>query len=262
MWFRGPTFDKNRVRWQFQNFTWLFENFGGLPRFKQHSLVIPTRNVFPLVPDGTHQFAEAVFFIVKCYMGMEDWKCRLKPLDDGVDLIAKLKQSTPFYGTSASTKGAAGLFKMSWSGEVTIFYSPELLRQPNNLVAVFAHELSHYLLATSITPNPGHIGDEEHLTDLTSIFRGFGIFSCNSAFNFEQWSDMHGSGWKSSNLGYLSESERAYAFAIYCKLAGILPKQVNKYLKANPRSIFKAAYRDLKDREDQLNEIREVEFVE
>lgn len=98
-----------------------------------------------------------------------------------------------------------------------------------------AHELSHYLLATIQGTPPCGWEEHEPLTDLTAIHEGFGIFMCNSAFQFEQMQDSHSQGWSSRSLGYLTESELAFCLGIYILKNDIDASKVASFLKPNTR---------------------------
>src|SRR5205085_12416082 len=52
-----------------------------------------------------------------------------------------------------------------------------LLAHPGRLIATFAHELAHYLLATAPTSPPCEDDEHEFLTDLTAAYLGFGVRS-------------------------------------------------------------------------------------
>ena len=72
------------------------------------------------------------------------------------------------------------------------------------MVATFAHELSHYLTATAPEPPPGGWDNWEFATDICASFLGFGIFVANSAFSFNQYTEVDSQGWQSSRGGYLT----------------------------------------------------------
>ena len=80
------------------------------------------------------------------------------------------------------------------------------------LVAVLAHELGHVILL-----RPGLVDrkdpDMEPLNDLLTVFLGFGIFTANAAFRFEQHSDNRSQGWSARRTGYLSEQQFGYSLA-------------------------------------------------
>jgi hypothetical protein len=86
------------------------------------------------------------------------------------------------------------------------------MEDPMTLVATLAHELGHVILL-----RPGLVGrdepDMEPLNDLLTVFLGFGIFTANSAFRFEQFTTNESQGWSSRRLGYLSEELFGYSLA-------------------------------------------------
>jgi len=54
----------------------------------------------------------------------------------------------------------------------------------------------------------------EPLTDLLTVFLGFGVFTANAAFRIEQHQDGRSQGWSARRQGYLSEEEFGYALAV------------------------------------------------
>lgn len=249
-WFRED-FDEGSIRWSLDTYAWLFENFGGYPRFKKQTLVTPTKDFLPF--DGkhaTHETAIAIFEIVKSYMGLEDWFCDLQ------DMSVERDEFQLFHGDSEYFKtknfDADGLFEMDSMGRARIYYRTELLKEPLRLANVFAHELGHYMVASSVTTPPGGWQTEEYLADFTASFRGFGLFVVNQADPMRRHGDEE-------NWGYASRSQLAYGLAIYCQLAGISIKEIKKYMIYDARGIFKDAMRDLeKNRQNQLETIRQT----
>lgn len=86
------------------------------------------------------------------------------------------------------------------------------MEDPVALVATLAHELGHVILLRPVLVDRDD-PDMEQLNDLLTVFLGFGIFTANSAFRFEQHSDNTSQGWSASRLGYLSEEELGYALS-------------------------------------------------
>ena len=139
---------------------------------------------------------------------------------------------------------------------MVIGYSKAKLEQPGSLVTTFVHELCHYRLRMAARSHPpGGWADHELHTDTACGFLGFGIFASNSVFQFQQWEGGGMVGWRSSSQGYLSESEHAYALALFCKLHGTDPAQVVDHLKKNPRTYFLAAIEDLEHRSSDLDRL-------
>ena len=100
------------------------------------------------------------------------------------------------------------------------------------LVGTLAHELGHVILL-----RPELVGrdepDMEPLNDLLTVFLGFGIFSANSAFRFEQHTDNYSQGWSTRRLGYLSEELFGYALARFTLERGEAKPEWRSFLSTN-----------------------------
>lgn len=227
-------FTEQRAKWLYQHFRWLEEN---LPArvVPERPLILPTKTFYPDNFSRDHASAEKAFIRTKNLLEMEEWPCVLLLDHDDTGEINETLRRAGIFGES-SRKGAAGTFSTSDSVEIT--YSANLLKDPVGLVATFAHELSHYLLATVKETPPAGWEELEPLTDLTAVVEGFGVFLCNSAFSFSGWSDGLSEGWSTSRQGYLSVSELAFSLGIFCVRNRIDPKLAAPFLKPNPREVF------------------------
>jgi hypothetical protein len=226
-------FTEERALWLYQNYRWLDDHLpartdGSFPR-----LILPTPDFYPMRNSRDHAFAQAVFDQTRDYMGIRDWPCTLSPQSEE-DQRLSLK-SAGLYGESRS-HGAAGTFFAGDQVEIT--YSPALLKNPPGLISTLAHELCHYLLATVATEPPCGWAEHEPLTDLAAVREGFGVFLCNSAFEFGQWGDAHFTGWQSSTRGYLKESELGFSLGVFCVRCGLNPDDIVRVLKPNPGEVF------------------------
>src|SRR5262249_12227244 len=97
----------------------------------------------------------------------------------------------------------------------------------------------------------------EPATEVCAVFLGFGIFTANSIFNFEQFQNAQTQGWRTRKLGYLGERPIAYALAIFLALHDLELKAAKSHLKTNPRSYAKHALRHLaKERASDLAQLR------
>jgi hypothetical protein len=108
------------------------------------------------------------------------------------------------------------------------------------LVATIAHELGHERLLGESRIDASR-RDGEPLTDLFSVFFGFGIFSANAAFEFRS-SDRS---YQTSKLGYLTEAMYGYALARYAWLRGETSPAWAAHLDTNPRTYLKDGLRFL-----------------
>ena len=227
-------FTEERALWLYRNYCWLDEN---LPKRQDGSaatngLILPTQQFYPMLNTRNHAFAQAVFDQTREYMGIRDWPCTLTAHLEEEQLGMR---EAGLYGYN-QTNNAAGTFFAGDQVEIT--YSPSLLRTPAALIATLAHELCHYLIATIQTEPPCGWAEHEPLTDLAAVREGFGVFLCNSAFDFGQWSDAQFGGWQSKNLGYLKEPELGFSLGIFTVRNELNPDEVIKFLKPNPAEIF------------------------
>jgi hypothetical protein len=154
--------------------------------------------------------AQELFEAVRDFAGMAEWDCRLEKVADDFD--------TGDIRIQPESSGIGGTFSVEETG-VVIRYSDSMLRNPDALAAVFAHELCHYLLANAGDP-PGGPDLMEHSTDCAATYIGFGIFQANAARSFEQWTDGEWAGWRASWSGYLSEQALVTGAAIFAELHG------------------------------------------
>jgi hypothetical protein len=146
---------------------------------------------------------------------------QVNPAEIDVTLFASGDDLTrglvPFY--SDATSGAAGLYHHDPADRPHISINEAQLKDPMALVAVLAHEIGHIILL-----RPGLVDrndpDMEPVNDLLTVFLGFGIFTANAAFRFEQHSDNTSQGWSARRLGYLSEEQLGYALARFARERG------------------------------------------
>ena len=228
-------FTEERALWLYEHFRWLEAH---LPSRDDYvvPLILPTAKYFPMKKTGDHAFAQAVFDAVRDFMGLRDWVCVLEPQEGELhDREAELARRGGLFGPT-QYRDAAGTFHAG--DAITITYSPSLLHDPAGLVATLAHELCHYLLATVKEEPPCGWAEHEPLTDLAAVHEGFGVFLCNSAFHFGQWSDAQYSGWQYSRRGYLNEAELGFALGVFCVRRGIAPELAMPHLKQNPSEVF------------------------
>jgi hypothetical protein len=189
---------------------------------------------------------------------MQNWPCQLvcqepdlNPLIDPITVL----QNAP--------KSPGGTFSTSNKPEATveITYNPKLLKTPQALVAVLAHELAHYLGHKATTPPPGGEKNWEYATDLLAVFMGFGLFLANSAVSFRQYSGVGTHGWSSGTLGYLSEFELVYCLAVFCTLKKIEPAEVKPFLKSFLAPVYDNCLQDLERRARTIKDLGGIRSV-
>jgi hypothetical protein len=251
---KKPLLSDDDFLFQIETYKWLMKHFGGEAFFKETALVQPTSEFFPNKVGSHSQAAETTFLQVKKYAGMENWACELIEQEADVDI-----KVAPIVLVQGAESSPLGTFSVQ-ENNVSISYNPALTNNPMQLVATFAHELSHYLTATASEEPPGGWDNWEFVTDLTAVFLGFGVFMANSAFNFQQFTEFDSQGWSSNRSGYLSEIELGFALAIFCKLQNIEAAEACKHLKTNVKKIVKLSLSELNQKVEIIEGIRNVRY--
>jgi hypothetical protein len=179
----------------------------GSNRLLQATVVLPTPEHFPDAYDRSEIALRRMFHRVAARMQVDPADVELTLFASGDAITRDL---VPFY--SGKTAGAAGLYYHDPADRPRISINEDQLKDPVALVATLAHELGHIMLL-----RPGLVDrndpDMEPLNDLLTVFLGFGVFTANSAFRFEQHSDYASQGWSTRRTGYLSEEQLGYALA-------------------------------------------------
>ena len=170
---------------------------------------------------------------------MEDWP---------VGLVSDVEVDPGHPGValhSMSRSSPLGLFMRDHQGGVQISYAPRLLKKPMNLIATFSHELAHYVVHSIEDTLPCDPSEEEHLTDETACFLGFGVFMANCRFDFRQFGSGTGyHGWSTQRSGYLPEIDLIFDTALFIIARKLDPKPAYDYLKPHLADYLKKALVD------------------
>ena len=191
--------------------------------FEQTPLVLPTAEFFPASETEGHERAAYILGHVLEHARMGNWPVELVPQQERAGRVGLL-------ATVHNIGNPAGTF-CNQGNTGRISYDPGLIDQPIPLIAVFAHELGHYLCSAFHEPPPGGWDLNEPATDVAACFLGFGIFGANASFEYSQFADHDIQGWQSRTLGYITEAEWVFNLAIFCALRDIDIEVTKSYLK-------------------------------
>ena len=231
---QAPLLEEDATQWVLQTFNWCLDHFDARFFYEQSQLVIPSNKHFPGRVDSPHEMAELIFARVKEYAGMAHWPLELAPAGSyPLQPPVKIQLEGPVRGGSAPLPDAP---------RISLSYDPAQIRNPEALIASYAHTLAHYLGATASRPPPGGAEHWPYATEILAIFLGFGLMFANSAFVFQGGC---GSCATAGRAAYLSEYEATYALAIFCVLKQIPPTHVTRYLKKHLRGFCKRAMREI-----------------
>lgn len=219
---------------------WVDEGFRRLSRMLGSSrihnarVVLPTDEYFPDPFTPTEAGLEALFRRVCTYMAVPRSHVELAIIPDSSELVEML----PAY--SYKPEGPAGLHfgKGSEEEHPLVAVRQGLLKDPLTVVATLAHELGHVILLGG-----GHLDrdaeDMEPMTDLVTVYLGFGVFNANAARRFRQFQDDRTHGWSMNRLGYLPEPVFAYALARFAQQRGEEKPPWTSHLSTNLKVWFR-----------------------
>jgi hypothetical protein len=184
---------------------WLVAQFGA--EALAEPVVTPTDDFFPGIYEGAAEDVRRVVAIVGARLGAEPNSYDIEFGDVDPSLI-----DSPYW--SGATAGTAGEYR-SRDGRGVISISMRQAATPMALVATVAHEFGHHRLLGERRIDPAR-RDQEPLTDLATVFFGFGIFTANASREFDVVRRVNAggapvTGWRSMRLGYLTEPMFGYA---------------------------------------------------
>ena len=222
-----PVHQQTRI-WLETSFLTLLSIFG--ERQTQNRKVLTAeRSDFPIRFDGSEQAAFETLKIVAAQMEIPPDKITLDFYDENLRRITEGTPSGLYWG-----KGETDKFEISVARTV--------LDEPEDMIAVLAHELAHVKLLgeQKVTEN------DELITDLTTIFFGLGVFNANAAFR--TFNDAKHYGW--SQMGYLSQMEWGYGLALFAYIRQELEPEWAGYLCTNVKGDFFKGLQFIADNED------------
>jgi hypothetical protein len=216
---------------------WCVDRFGEQPL--RRPVAEPTRAFFPGAYRGVEEDVLRTVDQVRGHLGISADRFTVEVAADD-EMPSELSAMPAFPVRRAIV---AGHYQQR-EGRGHIRIDPAQADDRMRLVAVAAHELCHELLLGQ-GGVPGADGDDhEPLTDLLTVYTGFGVFTANAAFDFKAY---HLGGWRTRSLGYLTEAMFGYALACYAWMRGDAEKEPTwaQFLDTNPRSYMKQGTRFL-----------------
>ena len=238
-----PVSDEDR-QWVDNGFNRLSRLLGH-QRMLQAKMVLPDAEHFPDPYDKSELSAEKMFCRICYYMKVDRNQIDLEVFPDGSKELSKV---LPYW--HGSHDGCAGLYvhPEDESKRMVVALRQSQLDDPLSLVATLAHELGHVILLGGGLMQHS-VKDMEPMTDLLTVFLGFGIFNANSAARLTKWQNDRKQGWSMRRLGYLPEEIYGYALARFAHERGELRPEWSKHLCTNVLSYFRKSAAWLEQRE-------------
>jgi len=225
-----PITDEERL-WVDQGF-YRLEKLLGRKRMLESRAVLPTPDGFPDHYDKSPAAAERLCVRACNYMQVDRDQLTLEIFSDETE---ELQEIVPHWHGGSS--GCAGFYAHDNDCEEERGRKQKLvairgthLKDPLCLVAVMAHELGHVILLGGGLIS-SKTADHEPLTDLLTVFLGFGVFNANAAGRFKQFQDERHQGWSMQRVGYLSEEIYGYALARFARERGEQKPEWDRYFQ-------------------------------
>jgi tetratricopeptide (TPR) repeat protein len=221
----SPTVTPEDKEWVENSLLWLIENFG-LERLNKQPFISPTYENFPYTNLKDPEQFQQLFEQLCGYMDLDHLEISVKFFDD------LLTKQWNIGIQSENAKFAMGFFERNDGSKekpFSIQVATSSLEHADLLVAVLVHELTHVKLLGGNYLN-GSETDMEPLTDLATIYFGFGIFVANTV----QSNDIK---WM-RRLGYLPNQIISYTNALICYLTESDAKEMKHFLNQNTNDLF------------------------
>ena len=188
--------------WIEYRWSWLCKNLGA--ELMRNAPML-TLTDFPELSDLTEQSARRLFQRISAQFKFSANSVALEFLDDA--------GGAGEYNDGSSALGFYEPGNDLHDGKVVIATS--LLQRPAEMVSTMAHVLGHHLLlGGSGKLFAADEFDHEHLTDLLSVFTGFGLFTANCTVQDHSYTDGEMNHFHISKSGYLSSIQFGYALGL------------------------------------------------
>ena len=255
---KQPPLPESSIQWLFDALEWSLINFGSDVFYDETWLVTPSNTDFPADENSPAGMAQSILDQVKRHAGVKYWPCKAvdhNSVDDAPQTPASIQQVLEALPAQQQTAVAG---QTPDGPALKLFYEPLQIRNPQAMIANYAHGLAHHLGHLAREHPPCDTDQWPHMAEAIAIYLGFGIIMANTANP-----TLKGGcgGCRPSTLdrsGFLSQYEASYALAIFCVLKEITAKDALQYLKGDLKSFFKKAYKDVSQRTQMLATLKNI----
>lgn len=190
-------------KWVHDRFEWLIATLG-LDRLWKSSFLTPSVRDFPDKYTGTEADAAVLLSRICGYLDLDVNRIKLGFFSDDDPLECEL---------AGIPSNAAGLYQYEQE-KSSIWLNRSELADAESLVSTISHELCHEILLGGQYLDADEDLDHEEVTDLLTVFAGFGVFSANACVRERNWHEGHLEYSETKRKGYLSMAVLAYALAL------------------------------------------------
>ncbi|MES2616576.1 MAG: tetratricopeptide repeat protein [Bacteroidota bacterium] len=221
-----PTVTPEDKEWVEQVMIWLIESFG-MDGLKKLPFILPTPKQFPYSDLNDLEQFQKLFEKLCKHLEVDSNTIIVKFFDD---IFSKQWTNWMPLGTIHEEVSEIVVLDSRNEKQFQIQLAKSNLKDPELLVAVIVHELVQVKLIGGeyITQQDLNL---EAITDLASIYFGFGIFIANTC-------ESKGSYWV-KRIGYLSEPVISYSSALICYITGRDYRNYIDFLNDNTKFLFR-----------------------
>ena len=249
-----PLLDEASILWLFDTFDWAARRLDGGSFRARTLLVLPTNDFFPGRVNQARAMAQLIFERVVRYAAMDHWPLSLTEF--GTCAVPLPGQPGPRHLIiKGPPRGAASSVSMDGAPHA-VAYDPELIGNPEALIANLALSLAGLLAEAGGEPPPGGVENQAFAAEVLAVFMGFGLMMANSAKTIQVRSCGSCGGAQANRKGVLSQYDITYALALFCTLKDIAPKLPLGHLNKHLRPYFKGAMKDLQTRSGEVQALR------
>lgn len=224
----------------------------GADRFVAGPLLQATPRYFPDPWSPDERGCEIMIGRLLSYAGLENLEVRVELFEEEV---RHEHLEAPIVGNRWRRDGAAAWYEGREGNTVYFGIEWTQLEDPEVLVGTLAHEVAHVFREAHDLMVEGH-DEEELLTDLTTIFLGFGVLTVNGSYRYRSSGDLNYTQWSVQRGGYLDPETLSFALAVQAVVRDLPARKVAALLETNQASYFKTASRVLeKDRAGLLQRL-------
>lgn len=244
--------DEGSRQWLYETFAWALRNFDAGIFRDQTILVVPSNEHFPGRQNSVHGMAELIFEQVRAYAGVSHWPTLLLDHNSCMPEPAEVE-------IRGALRGAAGSMPQpaDKTGRLPIAYNPDQVRNPEALIATFAHQLACQMAGLAKEPPPGGLQNLAHASEVLAVFMGFGLMFANSALSFQTGGCGSCKRPGADRSSYLSQYDTTYALALFSVLKQMPNSGVLPHLKRSLRPFYKKAVKEIRSRGEQLQQLKQ-----
>jgi len=210
--------------------------------------ILPTLTYFP---DRWQQDASGVAVLARRLLGYAG----LADLEPEIALWADVSPSWRARSRMSVHRGPAAALFLGLDGNIAKFAVEEsLLTDPDYVVAAMAHEVAHAWRARhgEVVEDSRH---EEELTDLTTVYLGFGVLTANAAYRYRKSGGYGYTEWSQQALGYLGPGSLTFLLANQAVARGTSwreRRQIVAELEPNQAGAFRTSLPELREQVDSI----------